>query len=269
MKIDYKNYPVLENLEKGKFENMPVIQKDKLFFDVYANDFFKNWKLFQQDFKSEINIISQPFLDACSKSYNKLGCLLEEIMTDDLDDFIVKGTFIVKDTVCMISYDTRKGSDVQELAFYIFDRWGSPLCMNVMSTKHNIDEIMWVTEFDRKRVEEVGGVLAFVKSHLLRVFIYKMFKSYAQVETKILQPKQKVMDIVCKYKNDTKLKLTFLDSKWFTNLVKSDGFNVRGHFRLQPKKANGQWTKELIWISDFQKTGYTAPAKMLSANNQI
>jgi len=54
-----------------------------------------------------------------------------------------------------------------------------------------------------------------------------------------------------------------LDSKWFTTLVKSDAFHVRGHFRLQPKKKDGEWTKELIWINDFQKEGYTAPARRL------
>jgi hypothetical protein len=37
---------------------------------------------------------------------------------------------------------------------------------------------------------------------------------------------------------------------------------VSGHFRLQPKKSNGEWTKELIWIDEFGKTGYTSNAKI-------
>jgi hypothetical protein len=30
-------------------------------------------------------------------------------------------------------------------------------------------------------------------------------------------------------------------------------------------KKNGEWTKELIWISEFEKTGYTAPARKIAA----
>lgn len=54
-----------------------------------------------------------------------------------------------------------------------------------------------------------------------------------------------------------------MDSKWFTNLVKSDGFKVRGHFRFQPKKKDGVWTKELIWINEFEKSGYNREAGVL------
>lgn len=28
----------------------------------------------------------------------------------------------------------------------------------------------------------------------------------------------------------------------------------------------GEWTRELIWISEFEKTGYTAPARMIGNN---
>ena len=94
--------------------------------------------------------------------------------------------------------------------------------------------------------------------------IRQAFKSYANVETKILQPHQRPREILCSYRNNTDFPVTFLDSKWFTNLVKSEGFNVRGHFRLQPKKKDGKWTRELIWINEYHKTGYTAPARMLS-----
>lgn len=94
--------------------------------------------------------------------------------------------------------------------------------------------------------------------------VFYMFKSYACVETKIIEPHSRIKDIGCKYINETSLPITYLDSKWFTNLVRSGAFKVRGHFRLQPKKADGVWTRELIWINDFLKTGYTSPAKILN-----
>ena len=58
--------------------------------------------------------------------------------------------------------------------------------------------------------------------------------------------------------------IQILNSTWFTTLVKSDNFKVRGHFRLQPKKKGGEWTKEIIWVNEFVKSGYTAPAKKLT-----
>ena len=48
-----------------------------------------------------------------------------------------------------------------------------------------------------------------------------------------------------------------MDCTWFTTIVRNECFSVRGHFRLQPQKDNtGNWTKELIYINEFQKHGY-------------
>src|SRR5439155_24057442 len=90
------------------------------------------------------------------------------------------------------------------------------------------------------------------------------FIKYADIEVKVLPPNKTVKDIKCKYVNDTSSNIQFLDSTWFTTLIKSDSFKVREHFRLQPKKKDGEWTKEIIWINEFEKTGYTSPAKKLS-----
>ena len=101
-------------------------------------------------------------------------------------------------------------------------------------------------------------------SFLLNCILAILFIRYAKVETKILPPKTKTMGVGCYYNNTTKSKITMLDSRWFTTLMKSDSFKVRGHFRLQPKKENGEWTKQLIWINEFEKSGYTAPARKLN-----
>lgn len=120
------------------------------------------------------------------------------------------------------------------------------------------------------------GINAYTKSgfevpenmvmHALKPLIFwTLFRLYAEVEVKALAPKTKLKDIKCKYVNDTPFPITFLDSTWFTTLVKSDAFKVSGHFRLQPcHDENGKPTKKLIWISDYMKTGYTSPAKKLS-----
>jgi hypothetical protein len=50
---------------------------------------------------------------------------------------------------------------------------------------------------------------------------------------------------------------------WYTTLVKSDSFKVRGHFRLQPFGST-KAQRKLIWINEFMKNGYTREAKKLS-----
>lgn len=89
------------------------------------------------------------------------------------------------------------------------------------------------------------------------------FIKYAETEVKILEPNKVTKGVECKYVNDTRSKINILDSKWFTTLVKSDAFKVRGHFRLQPC-GEGLKNRKLIWVSDFEKSGYTAPARKLN-----
>lgn len=265
MKTSYKNYPILEKLQKGSLGVMPMFEMDKAFFNLYGQGFVRNWKFYYENFQQEINVISKPFYDASVKAEKKLMQLWGDITVGDTSDFNVKGCYLHGDFVYMIDYEVKKGSEDNEIVFYMFDKTGIPLAMFIDSVKYKIYQNGWISScFSVENKRE--AIQTFVYSRIAKLIIFRMFKTYAEVETKIIQPNSKEKGIDCKYVNDTKLKLTYLDSKWFTNLVKSEGFNVRGHFRLQPKKKDGEWTKEIVWISEFQKTGYTAPARMLSQN---
>jgi hypothetical protein len=263
MKISYKNYPILEKLHKGSLGIIPILESDKLFFDLYSDTFFKNWKFYNDKFKQEINIISEPFYNASKEAQDKLFDLYSNIITNDLSDFETIGTFIVDKLVHMIYYSTKKGSEDQELIYYLFDNKGTPLCMYIDSAQFNIHQNCFVSTFFKGEFNK-NEVLTFVYANIFNINTFNMFKMYAQVETKIIKGNTKSKIDNQKYFNDTKLDVTYLDSKWFTSIVKSDGFKVRGHFRLQPKKHKGEWTKELIWISDFEKKGYTSIAKILN-----
>lgn len=261
MKISYSNYPILEKLYKGSLGNMPLFHTDKKFFDIYGSAFVNNWKFNCKYFQNEINVISIPFYEATVKAEKSLVDLWEDIVLNDSADFDIKGCYIMGDFVFMINYEVKKGSEDNELFLYMFDKQGIPLAMFNDSSKYKIYQNGWISScfsIENKPTEIQDWIMYKFRD----IVILRMFKTYADVETKIIPPNSKIKDIDCKYVNDTKLKLTYLDSKWFTNLVKSDGFNVRGHFRLQPKKENGRWTKELIWISEFQKSGYTAKARI-------
>jgi hypothetical protein len=263
MRVDYKRCPTLEKLQKGSLGKLGIFQPDAPFFSLMLDLFNTEWKQNNEAFKTEINVITRPFAEACYKSQDRLIELYRHILVDNVSDFSFSGTYLLGDFVYMINYETKKGDENVDQAFYIFSMDGTPLAMWNMT--RNTQEVLWISQYFKVTPNE-NPIRQWFAGQLGKIIVLKMFKSYATVETRILKPSQRVKDISCMYRNDTKLDLTFLDCKWFTNLVKSEGFNVRGHFRLQPKKKDGEWTKELIWISEFQKTGYTAPARMLSQN---
>lgn len=92
----------------------------------------------------------------------------------------------------------------------------------------------------------------------------ELFLQFAHIETILLKPNRGAYEgPVCVYNNKTKSDIEIIDSTWFTNLVKSDAFKVRGHFRIQPF-GHGLKNRKLIWISDFTKHGYTREAKIMN-----
>lgn len=51
-----------------------------------------------------------------------------------------------------------------------------------------------------------------------------------------------------------------VDSTWNQILIRTEGFAVRGHFRLQPC-GEGNKDRKLIWVSAYEKDGYTRKPK--------
>lgn len=62
--------------------------------------------------------------------------------------------------------------------------------------------------------------------------------------------------------NTSKFGVTIVDSKWNKILIRTEGFGVRGHYRLQPCGPNHS-ERKLVWINAFEKHGYTRNAGAL------
>lgn len=58
-----------------------------------------------------------------------------------------------------------------------------------------------------------------------------------------------------KITNTSDYNVYVVDSSWNKLIIRTDGFAVRGHFRLQPCGAN-MTDRKLIWIDAFEKHGY-------------
>lgn len=99
-----------------------------------------------------------------------------------------------------------------------------------------------------------------VQEGLKIIVATELFLHFAEIETKELAPSRQIYDgPTCLYNNKTKLKMNVVDCTWFTELIRSGEFNVRGHFRLQPY---GDGSRRLIWINNFKKHGYTRKARI-------
>ena len=112
---------------------------------------------------------------------------------------------------------------------------------------------------DEKAVTEL-------RQKMFGFLIVMAFKKFASVELDIVKPrsrKKSTLDPQGKVVNDTGVEVTLLDSSWFREIIRNEGFKVRGHFRLQPcKNEKGEWTRKLIYINEFEKHGYHRRAKM-------
>lgn len=82
------------------------------------------------------------------------------------------------------------------------------------------------------------------------------FTEMCEIDTKVVQPDKKFRDKGgSKIYNDTKNNITFLDCRWFTELIRNTPFTVTGHLRWQPCGEN-RAKRKLIWIEPFEKHGY-------------
>lgn len=267
MIVNYKNYPVLKFMKNLKGAMLPlewkIIQDDI----ISAHDSLKFHeckvtKLSDSFHQSITGAFSKMVGDNIwSQSINETATILDFKMLGINDKFSIQyrvgecenGFYndleyylFFKDSLVVFRSNGKiaASSDIT----YLFNNF-----FNHYNLKHN-NKNDFLSEIGKYITTTLIGYLNFIK--------------YAEIETKILLPKSKEgKTIKCKYINQTDHKITYLNSTWFTNLVKSDAFKVSGHFRLQPcHDENGLPTKKLIWISDFVKNGYTAPARKLKNN---
>lgn len=216
------------------------------------------WKNNSEVLRQDIKIITDPFLDALLKAKDKL--LTSELVEEILSGTSI-GTIIYRDKeICYIIEDSEfEGKKIHTGTFYVFmeaEKGKLFLLAAVTISPDQALEPIFISSVLKaeKDVDEYLHIL-FYDTVLLLNFI-----KYAEIETKYLPANKKVQGIKCKYINETNSNVKILDSTWFTELVKSDAFKVRGHLRIQPIKKEGVWTKKLIWIKDFEKSGYNRKA---------
>ena len=288
-RISYRNYPVLKRTLSGSqrdtssFRTVARVSPDVLdtlhtYFDLpytYLNHkdlYASGGRGHSADlFSSDINDygvlkVSESFKKAADLAKYKL----EEAMFDMFHGVwsVHKGTLIYKDTVTIFHIANYKGA-LCYVSIFEFLRDGELKRAFYLDGRHKTNSGISIglrsEEVDPEEpFTEVIDLEGWACNAYCNIFRLLAFKKYAQVETVESKARTKIHAQGCKYLNETDLDIEYLDSKWFTSLVNSKGFKVGGHFRLQPKKKEGEWTKELIWINDFEKKGYSRKAGILN-----
>jgi hypothetical protein len=257
MKISYRTHPILEWLKEKQLGTCNIFQSDKEWWDIKKNEIREQFHAISLGINHQIYSISQSFIDSYEFAADKLwdSNLWHEVEDDNICFLIPSGQATM--------LNIRQHPAEKEIVCRFFDIVNKKVLSGYGIFHIDYKDCQYPAH---TLAGWVSGNMGNVDKHILNCVLMTIFIKYAKIEVKYLPPNKKEKLIDCNYVNDTKMPVVLLNSTWFTTLVKSDAFKVRGHFRLQPKKKDGEWTKELIWITDFEKHGYTAPARKLNVN---
>lgn len=270
MKINYRNtaLELLDSPTPTEYEinvpesHVPMTEEEKRRFGLSVLDGLE--KTGKTMFGSKIQYISQPFIEAYNLGKHKLAGIFDKEPMEEHGTFIWQaGSF----THTNFYYVNTKIIDGVWQADYMFIQFSK----HAQNDFKSIDVCISGKEIDGK-VEEKTFIWkghydnGFNHTHYFAFIVtFLVFIKHVELETKIVNANKKEVHIGTKYVNETKSNIEILDSTWFTTIVRSEGFDVRGHFRFQPFGPALQQRK-LIWISDFEKHGYTRKAKILNSN---
>lgn len=265
MKISYKNTALrfLENPKDFPFHtpdeyNKPMTkaQDYKLLYGLM--DQFSE-PGFADNFKNNIQYVTQPFYEAYCKARPKL----KEVVFDT--ELYESGTIIIpwpnhtQTFFYYIKTNGKKDSWDYDVFLTLFtkhpkhDSFGLDVLIFLDKDKSEQMDIVWKGFMDQGRD---------LSWWVVEIILFRTFLKYADVETKVVNGKKKENHIGVKYVNDTDRKIEILDSTYFTTISRTEGFGVRGHFRFQPYGI-GMRERRLQWIDGFKKNGYTRTAKIL------
>lgn len=250
MKLSYRNWPVLQMMDRRYCAEMEVKPNGISGTDFEIKSFVE--KVINAGYLCDIPIyfVSKEFEKGCSNNLQKLSNLITEnqsIANECLEN-------------CVLI--TPNGNILANIM--TADRF-----MFFTLLKHGgIGNVRIGTWHEGRYLNTDVEAVDNLRRNVYGFLVVMAFKKFASVELDVVKPlsrKKTALDPQGKGKvvNDTGIEVTLLDSTWFREIIRNEGFKVRGHFRLQPcKNDKGEWTHKLIYINEFEKHGYHRRAKM-------
>ncbi len=116
----------------------------------------------------------------------------------------------------------------------------------------------WVMFYFNRRTNELCSHFEHSDVTSKEEFIYKLlcFIFLSENTEEVVSPGRKHgTKKKGKFINELDVPVTIINSKWNITSIRTEGFPVSGHFRLQPTGPERKITK-MIWINPFEKKGY-------------
>lgn len=266
MKQKIKQIPILSQIMKGKldknidFIQLPGHEDANVYTTLLLN------KLLPSIAGLRVNYVTQPFFEAIKNNIDSLIENKEVYLSIES----ASGIAIIHNKV--VCYDLKRNSKDYNGTVIVINKLNMAELVGVIDIQLANDTMgascmihpyyeQIVSKFEGLENASHNQLKGFVLRQWIDIIIaFHILKKYAKVETKVLEPKSKIKLFTCRYFNDTDQQIEILDSTWFTELVKSEEFKVRGHFRFQAH-GTGLTLRKLIWIKDFKKDGYTKRAR--------
>jgi hypothetical protein len=255
MRLNKNTYPAFIALEQGDFMNLQV---DECILKSYTESGkkidsligFMNalYAIFKQSDKRYY--ITEPFKQAIITAAPKIregAKQINEIPNDCGVIFTSQGFTV---------YLSNPADKEVKLVAYGFTRTG--LTTFAFLTNDNNYGGTYVTTKDGKVYDDNEGLVNYINSLLTTIY----FIHNCEIEQKIVKPQEKYRSAGEKHFNESKSNIIILDCRWFTELIRTTAFHVRGHLRWQVH-GEGRAKRKLIWIEDFEKTGYHRKAQKI------
>jgi hypothetical protein len=204
--------------------------------------------VYRERFLSSINVISSKFGIAAHKAKSSLIPLYSDFENTKDEEIIIQGTYIYNKTVtfCYIN------SITEEKVVISFFSSGA-LALLFYSDKSKFTGGYWTSKAYGQLESENMVAVPIIQS----VIAFGMFKSYAEVETEVVNLNKKIKPIGEDEPiyNKVPFQITWLNCNWFINIIRTEGFGVRGHFRFQ-RVGEGRRKIKLVEVKPYMKHGY-------------
>jgi len=222
--------------------------------EVYST--FADFHLRAKDLRYKrffVEIVSAPFISAVESNLEKLlNCFREESYYQIfgecsglmiVESYLVSYTILEDGSQIDIIERTNRDGDVVD---YFIPR----------------NTLMTYSEESYKNCNAIQRIL----NLFLGILSYK---KYGETETVYIAAgvKRQIPDDDGILMNRAPFPISHLDSSWFKTIIRTEGFKVRGHFRLQPC-GEGRKERKLIYIEEYEKHGYTRTAKKLLSEGE-
>lgn len=252
MVINNHAYPVLKLLDNNN-SGGPALSRNSISEDDmdYVKTLYSAWMLYKSDVRSNVLLLTEPFIKAAHKSI-KAFLRFEWCEYAGMLDDANAGILLYPNKQSIMYWE---GTDNINVLFLYECKL---ICHILWYGKQ--EEISVIYNDVNHPIDYENAMLFLWEMFILPL----LFKKYAKVEIESGPRGKTVQSSIFrgKLKNALDFDVKIMDSTWFTEICRNEGFMVRGHFRLQPYKVNGERVERLIYINEFEKHGYHRQAKI-------